>query len=390
MVIENKSSPTHLTPFDVDEEYTFPFANILDYTLTLPNYFPATPRNISSDFLENSKNDKIPLVFSPFYNNPYLKDMQAFYAKESPIPPPDPITPPVILTPSMHLYDNATLPPTCLQASQIQVLASKLATSSLLLIYGVPRLIKRCTRNPKTIIEAKKPRSEALQIIIRHTKLKTLIRPISQPRGVTVFPTHLTPFDVDEEYTFPSANILNYTLTLPNYFPATPRNISSDFLENSKNDKIPLVFSPFYNNPYLKDMQAFYAKESPIPPPDPITPPVILTPSMIFEIGKSFIKMHLKHLEKQIEDILNYLEELSFHYIEKMKERLVIIPRDFDKVKTKLKEACTQILKLQKKHIGQRDKIAFVHLRISDLEMTLEDVQDRHQLNVKNLMGHTL
>ncbi|GJZ12477.1 hypothetical protein Tco_0547707 [Tanacetum coccineum] len=39
--------------------------------------------------------------------------------------------------------------------------------------------------------------------------------------------------------------------------------------------------SPFYNNPYLKDMQAFYAKESPIPPPDPITPPVILTPSPV-------------------------------------------------------------------------------------------------------------
>nr|GEZ11535.1 hypothetical protein [Tanacetum cinerariifolium] len=47
------SSPTHPTPSDVDEEYAFPFANILDYTLTLLNYFPATPGNISSDFLEN-------------------------------------------------------------------------------------------------------------------------------------------------------------------------------------------------------------------------------------------------------------------------------------------------------------------------------------------------
>nr|GEV55976.1 hypothetical protein [Tanacetum cinerariifolium] len=97
------SSPTHPTPSDVDEEYTFPSVNILDYTLTLPNYFPATTGNISSDFLENSKNDEISLVFSPFYNNPYLKDMQAFYAKESPIPPPDPITPPTILTPSSVL-----------------------------------------------------------------------------------------------------------------------------------------------------------------------------------------------------------------------------------------------------------------------------------------------
>ncbi|GJV89671.1 hypothetical protein Tco_1533609 [Tanacetum coccineum] len=100
--------------------------------------------------------------------------------------------------------------------------------------------------------------------------------------------------------------------------------------------------------------------------------------------------MHVRHHEKQIESILNYLEELSFHYIEKIEERLVndwiIIPRDFDEVKTKLKEACTQILELQKKHMGQRDKIAFVYFRISDLEMTLENIQDPHQLYMKNLM----
>ncbi|GKB95737.1 hypothetical protein Tco_0981874, partial [Tanacetum coccineum] len=119
------------------------------------------------------------------------------------------------------------------------------------------------------------------------------------------------------------------------------------------------------------DVQAFYAKESPISPPDPITPPAILTPSpvlppsllfdpryffvpeellpskkrtclpslsstnpsrnqtynlvspsfsvytptppQIFEIGKSSSKIHLKHHEDQIEDILNYLDELSFY-----------------------------------------------------------------------------
>nr|GEY52537.1 hypothetical protein [Tanacetum cinerariifolium] len=239
------------------------------------------------------------------------------------------------------------------------------------------------------------------------------------------------------------------------YFPATSGNISSDFLENySKNDEILPVFSSFYNNPYLKDMQAFYAKESPIPTANPINPPVILTPSpvlppsplfdpryffvpeellprkkqihplfsssttlsnssrkqacilvppsfstytpsipQIFEIGKSSIKIRVKHHEKQIERILNYLEENSFHYIDKIEERLVsgwiITPRYFDEVKTKLKEARTQILELQKKNIGQRDKIAFVYFRISDSEITLEDIQDRHQLYMKNLMRHT-
>nr|GEY85970.1 hypothetical protein [Tanacetum cinerariifolium] len=232
-------------------------------------------------------------------------------------------------------------------------------------------------------------------------------------------------------------------------------NIFFDFLENYKNDEIPPVFSSFYNNPYLKDIQAFYAKESPIPPPNPITPPVILAPSLIlppsplfdlrynfvpeellppkkqihlpssfsttlsnstrkqacilvlpsfstytpslpqiYELRKSSIKMRVKHHEEQIDSILNYLEEIAFHRIEKIKEKLVngwiIIPRDFDEVKTKLKEARTQIRKLQKKHIGQRDKIAFIHFRISDLEMTLEDIQDHYQLYVKNHMGHTL
>nr|GEW65637.1 hypothetical protein [Tanacetum cinerariifolium] len=203
----------------------------------------------------------------------------------------------------------------------------------------------------------------------------------------------------------------------------------------------------------MKVLQAFYAKESPIPPPNPITSPVILTPSpvlppsllfdpryffvpeellpskkqihplssssttssnlsqkqayilvppsflvytptppQIYELGKSSIKIRVKHHEEQIESILNYLEELSFHLINKIKERLVngwiIIARDFDEVKTKLKEARTHIRELQKKHLGQRDKIAFIHFRISDLEMTLEDIQDRHQLYVKNHMGH--
>ncbi|GKF78221.1 hypothetical protein Tco_0230691 [Tanacetum coccineum] len=137
------------------------------------------------------------------------------------------------------------------------------------------------------------------------------------------------------------------------------------------------VFSPFYNNPYLKNVQAFYAKELSISSSDLITPPAILTPSLvlppsllfdpryffvhvpeellppkkriyssssssttlsnsswnqtcdlvspsssvqIFEIGKCPIKMYLKHHEGQIEDILNYLDELYLRHFEKMEE----------------------------------------------------------------------
>nr|GEU35728.1 hypothetical protein [Tanacetum cinerariifolium] len=212
----------------------------------------------------------------------------------------------------------------------------------------------------------------------------------------------------------------------PDYVPTSP---GKTYSSSSNLFGVVPIASPslflFHNNPYMKVLQAFYAKESLIPPPNPITPLAILTPSSglppsplfdpwyffipeellppkkqihplsssstklsnssrkqacilvppsfstytptpppIYELGKSFIKMRVKHHEEQVDSILNYLEELSFHRIEKMEERLVngwiIIPRDFDEVKIKLKETRTQIRKLQKKHMGQSDKIAFI------------------------------
>ncbi|GJV64263.1 hypothetical protein Tco_1475091 [Tanacetum coccineum] len=185
---------------------------------------------------------------------------------------------------------------------------------------------------------------------------------------------------------------------------------------------IPPVFSSFYNNPYLKDVQAFYAKESPISSPDPITSPAILTPSpilspsllfdpqyffnqtcnlvspsfsvytstppQVFEIGKCSDKMYLKHHEGQIEDILNYLDELYLHHIEKMEEGRIdrmIIRRNSDELKTELKKIRTQIIKLQKKQLGQKDKIAFAYYRISDLEQIIEKIQARHQTDQEDL-----
>nr|GEW56836.1 hypothetical protein [Tanacetum cinerariifolium] len=205
-----------------------------------------------------------------------------------------------------------------------------------------------------------------------------------------------------------SSNFLDYTTASPNYFLASPKNTSPDPPDNlSKYLLASLAISPFY------DMQAYnvIANKPPIPPQDPITPPTIFTsypvlppsslfdpryffvpeelllhkkqihppssssttlsnssrkqacilvspsfstyiptPPPIYELGKSSIKMYVKNHEEQVESILNYLEELSFHRIEKMEEILVngriIIPRYFDEVKTKLKEARIQICEL--------------------------------------------
>ncbi|GKA93436.1 hypothetical protein Tco_0815422 [Tanacetum coccineum] len=246
-------------------------------------------------------------------------------------------------------------------------------------------------------------------------------------------PNHTTS---DIEDAFSSMNILNYTSVSSDYFPTSSGIISYNSSENS--NIIPSVISPFYNNPCLKDVQAFYAKESPIPSPDPITPPAILTlspvlppsllfdpryffvhkellppkkrirspssssttlsnssrnqtcdlispsfliytptPPQIFEIGKSSSKIHLKHYENQIEDILNYLEELSFHRIRKMEED--------NKLKAELEKVRSQIIKLQRKQLGQKDKIAFAHYRISDLEQIIEKIQARHQMDQEDL-----
>ncbi|GJY64633.1 reverse transcriptase domain-containing protein [Tanacetum coccineum] len=195
-------------------------------------------------------------------------------------------------------------------------------------------------------------------------------------------PNHSTS-DLEDAF---SVDNLSYDLRSHRLLPSfIQRTVSFNSSENSTDNIIPPVFSPFYNNPYLKNVQAFYAKELPISSPDPITPPVILTPSpvlppsllfdpryffipeellppkkrihspssssttlfnssrnqicnlvspsssvytptppQIFEIGKCPIKMYLKHHEGQIKDILNYLDELYLYHIEKMEEGLVI------------------------------------------------------------------
>ncbi|GKC61565.1 hypothetical protein Tco_1089163 [Tanacetum coccineum] len=181
---------------------------------------------------------------------------------------------------------------------------------------------------------------------------------------------------------------------------------------------IPPVFLSFYNIPCLKDVQAFYAKESPISSPDPITSPAILTPSpilppsLLFDPRYFFVPEELLPPKKQIcssssssttlsnsswnqtcdlvspsssvytptppqiFEIGKY--ELYLHHIEKMEEGRIdrmIIRRNSDELKTELKKIRTQIIKLQKKRLGQK----------SNLEQSIEENQARHQTDQENL-----
>ncbi|GKC37342.1 hypothetical protein Tco_1049726, partial [Tanacetum coccineum] len=101
----------------------------------------------------------------------------------------------------------------------------------------------------------------------------------------------------------------------------------------------------------------------------------------VFEIRKCSDKRYLKHHEKQVKDILNYLDELHLHRIERMEEGCI----NGNKLKTELKRIHTQIIILQKKRLEQKDKIAFAHYKISDLEQIIEKIQARHQTDQEDL-----
>ncbi|GJY91753.1 hypothetical protein Tco_0507535, partial [Tanacetum coccineum] len=145
----------------------------------------------------------------------------------------------------------------------------------------------------------------------------------------------------DIEDAFSSVNILNYTSVSPDYFLASSGSRSFNSSENSTDIMIPPVFSYFYNNPCLKD-NYYYLRSESIPhllpqlryssrnqtcnlisPSSSVYTP---TPPQVFEIGKCSDKMYLKYHEKQVEDILNYLDELYLHHIEKMEEGLRRMP----------------------------------------------------------------
>ncbi|GKC35850.1 hypothetical protein Tco_1048234 [Tanacetum coccineum] len=195
-----------------------------------------------------------------------------------------------------------------------------------------------------------------------------------------------------------SSNFPDYISASPDYVPASSGQTHSSSSNNSFG--IVPIASPtlllFHDDPFMKVMQAYYAKESPIPPPTIVPLSLILSPMFNpqefflpeellsskkqgcnqsfsatfaipheFEMGESSRKTNVERHEEQIEEILNHLNELSLDRIEPKEDNIeslgkgrVIIQQDFDNLKTELQETRTQVVKLQKKHLGQNHKIA--------------------------------
>ncbi|GJU03918.1 hypothetical protein Tco_1114256 [Tanacetum coccineum] len=187
----------------------------------------------------------------------------------------------------------------------------------------------------------------------------------------------------DTEDTF-SSNFPDYIPASPDYVPASPGKTYSS-PSNKSFGLVPIAsptLSLFHDDSYMKVVHPYYAKESPIPPP------TIVPPSSISR--KSSLERH----EEQIKEILNHLDELSLDRIEHIEDKIkglgngrVIIQQDFDNLEAELRESRTQIAKIQRKQMGNNNKITLARFRIANLEQIIEDIQVRHQADKESLLN---
>ncbi|GKC45482.1 reverse transcriptase domain-containing protein [Tanacetum coccineum] len=147
-----------------------------------------------------------------------------------------------------------------------------------------------------------------------------------------------------------SSNFPDYISAFPDYSLASPGNTYSSSLNNSFG-LVPIA-SPtlllFHDDPYMKVMQAYYAKELPTPPPTIMPPSLMLSP--MFNSQEFFLPEELLPL----------------------------------KIQAELQKARAQIAKLQRKQLGNNSKISLARFRIANLEQIIEDIQERIVDNILN------
>ncbi|GKE52268.1 hypothetical protein Tco_1487424, partial [Tanacetum coccineum] len=129
------SSPNHPTS-DIEDAFSSNFTN---YIPASPNYVPASPNYVSASprkTYSSSSNNSFGLVpiasptLSLFHDDPYMKVMQAYYAKESPIPPPTIVPPSSMLSPIMPPKRKSTSKaPAMTQAAIGKLVADSVTTA---------------------------------------------------------------------------------------------------------------------------------------------------------------------------------------------------------------------------------------------------------------------
>ncbi|GJT22855.1 hypothetical protein Tco_0892792 [Tanacetum coccineum] len=178
-----------------------------------------------------------------------------------------------------------------------------------------------------------------------------------------------------------SSNSLSYSpsscsifLTLSSKSPWPPRTMSSPDHPTSNMED---AFSSNFPN-YLPPASPDY-----IP-----TSPGKTYSSSSNSFGITSIERH----EEQIEEIMNYLGELSLDRIVHIEDKVeglgkgrVIIQQYFDILEAELQQARAQITKLQRKQMGSNHKTSLARFKITELGDIINDMQIRHQANIENL-----
>ncbi|GKA86177.1 hypothetical protein Tco_0807888 [Tanacetum coccineum] len=110
------------------------------------------------------------------------------------------------------------------------------------------------------------------------------------------------------------------------------------------------------------------------------------------KMAKLSRKTSLERHEEKIKEILNHHDELSLDRIDHIEDKIeglgkgrVIIQQDFDNLEAKLQKAHARITKLQRKQMGNNNKIALARFRIANLEQIIEEIQVRHQADKESL-----
>ncbi|GKD25065.1 hypothetical protein Tco_1231279 [Tanacetum coccineum] len=196
-------------------------------------------------------------------------------------------------------------------------------------------------------------------------------------------PSHPTS-NIEDAFSF---NFHDYISASPDYVPASP---AKTYYSSSNNSfgLVPIAsptLSLFHDDPYMKVMLAYYAKESPIPPPTIVPPSSMLSP--MFNPQEFFLPEELLPLKKRGHELsLGRIEHIE-DKIEGLGKGRVIIQQDFDNLEAELRESHTQIAKLQRKQIRNNNKIALARFRIANLEQIIEDIQARHQADKESLLN---
>nr|GEV14073.1 hypothetical protein [Tanacetum cinerariifolium] len=93
-------SPNHST-LDIEDAFS---SNFPDYIPASPDYVPALSEKTFSE--SSNASSGLVLIASPtlllFHDDPYMKVVHAYYAKESPIPPPVIMSPSPMLSPMFN------------------------------------------------------------------------------------------------------------------------------------------------------------------------------------------------------------------------------------------------------------------------------------------------